>query len=388
MRVLLATTSGMGHYVPMLPFAAACVRAGHEVQVAAPRSFAAAVERSGYSHWPCADVDQEELAAAHARMNAAAPEQRNAAFVEVAADLAPRAILPGMLAAIDAYRPDLVLREVGELGSAMAAELRGIPQVQVLIGLAKFGRLMRDVVVPIHGRARASAGLPVEETADRLASVPSLSLLPLSYEEPDTADATVRRYVDASALGGAEPLPDWWSGNADPLVYVTFGTVSASVPRAVSTFRAVVESLASLPIRLLATVGDGGDPAAFGGLPANVRVERFVPQASVLPHAAAMVCHGGMGTVLGGLSAGVPMVVVPQFADQPDNAARVHALGAGLQVRNDDLDDPVDPARVAEAVRRVLAEPSFKSGAEKLRADIHALPPADEAVPFFEELAS
>lgn len=384
MRVLVATTSGMGHYVPMLPFAAACVRAGHEVQVAAPRSFAAAVDRSGYPYWPCADVDPEELAAAHARMYAAAPEQRNAAFVEVAADLAPRAILPGMLAAIDTYRPDLVLREVGELGSAMAAELRGIPQVQVLIGLAKFGHLLKDIVGPIHGRARAWAGLPPEQTV----SVPSLSLLPLSYEEADTADASVRRYVDPAALAAAEPLPDWWSGHGDPLVYATFGTVSASVPQAVAAFRGIVESLAPLPIRLLATVGDGGDPAAFDGLPANVRVERFVPQASVLPHAAAMVCHGGMGTVLGGLYAGVPMVVVPQFADQPDNAARVDALGAGLQVRNDDLDDPVDPARVAEAVRRVLAEPSFEAGAEKLRADIRALPPADEAVPFFEELAS
>ncbi|MBM7790937.1 glycosyltransferase [Tenggerimyces flavus] len=385
MRVLLATTSGMGHYVPMLPFAAALVRAGHEVQVAAPRSFAAAVERSGYPYWPCADVDPAELAAAHARMNAAPPEQRNAAFVEVAADLAPRAILPGMLTAIDAYRPDLVLREVGELGSAMASELRGgIPQVQVLIGLAKFGTLLRDVVGPIHGRARVWAGLPAEGTT----SVPSVSLLPLSYEEPGTAGSEVRRYVDASVLDAAEPLPDWSNGNADPLVYVTFGTVSASVPQAVATFRAVVESLASLPIRLLATVGDGGDPSAFDGLPANVRVERFVPQASVLPHAAAMVCHGGMGTVLGGLSAGVPMVVVPQFADQPDNAARVEALGAGLQVRNDHLDDPVDPAWVAEATRRVLAEPSFRTGAEKLRADIHALPPADEAVAFFEELAS
>lgn len=384
MRVLLATTSGMGHYLPMLPFAAACMRAGHEVQVAAPLSFAAAVERSGYPYWPCADVDPAELAAAHARMNAAPPEQRNAAFVEVAADLAPRAILPGMLAAIDGYRPDLILREVGELGSSMAAELRGgIPQAQVLIGLAKFGTLLRDVVGPIHGRARVWAGLPAESAM----TVPSVSLLPLSYEEPGTADSSVRRYVDA-APSAPEPLPDWWNGNADPLVYVTFGTVSASVPRAVSTFGAVVESLASLPIRLLATVGDGGDPAAFEGLPANVRVERFVPQASVLPRVAAMVCHGGMGTVLGGLSAGVPMVVVPQFADQPDNAARVEALGAGLQVRNEHLDDAVDPASVAEATRRVLAEPSFTAGAEKLRAEIHALPPADAAVAFFEELAS
>jgi UDP:flavonoid glycosyltransferase YjiC (YdhE family) len=382
----MATTSGQGHYGPMLPFAAALVRAGHAVEVAAPRSFAAAVERSGYRYWPCDDVAPTELAAAHARIAQVEPSQRNAAFAEIAVDLAPRAILPGMLAAIDGFRPDLVLREVGELGSHLAAELRGVPEVQVLLGLRKFSTELMPVVARLFGRVRESEGLSAELTVPRLESVPSVSLLPASYEEPGPdGGAPVGRYFDPDALTGPQ-LPDLWDESTAPLVYATFGTVSAAVPGAGALFRRVVESLASLPIRVLATIGDGGELDAFDGLPVNVHVERFVPQASVLPYASAMVCHGGMGTVLGGLYAGVPMVVVPLFADQPDNASRVEALGAGLQVRNDDLDTPVDPSRVAEATRRVLAESSFEAGAKRVAAEIRALPPTDAAVAAFEQL--
>ena len=86
----------------------------------------------------------------------------------------------------------------------------------------------------------------------------------------------------------------------------------------------------SLPLRLLVTVGRDRDPAELGPLPANVRVERWVPQADLMPHVAAMVCHGGSGTVTMGLAGGVPMAVVPLFADQPWNAERVDALGAGI----------------------------------------------------------
>lgn len=103
MRILLASTSGTGHYLPMLPFAAAARRAGHEVRVAAPRSLDAVVARSGYPFWACDDVPADELAAVYAEV-AAVPDQELPVMVRrVFADLAPRAILPGMLAAIDAW---------------------------------------------------------------------------------------------------------------------------------------------------------------------------------------------------------------------------------------------------------------------------------------------
>jgi UDP:flavonoid glycosyltransferase YjiC (YdhE family) len=95
-----------------------------------------------------------------------------------------------------------------------------------------------------------------------------------------------------------------------------------------------------------------------------------------MPHAAAMVCHGGSGTVTMGLAAGIPMVVVPLFADQPWNAERVAALGAGIAVQGG-MDSA---AAVGEAVRRVLREPSYREAAEGVAAEMRALPPVDAAI--------
>ena len=129
------------------------------------------------------------------------------------------------------------------------------------------------------------------------------------------------------------PLPDWWDGASDPLVYVTFGSVAPQRDDVFpELFRAVIEALAPLPLRVLVTIGRDRDPAQLGAPPANVHVERWVPQASVMPHARAMVSHGGTVTMRAGLAAGIPQVVLPLFADQPDNAARVDALGAGIAV--------------------------------------------------------
>ncbi|MET9631245.1 glycosyltransferase [Lentzea sp. NPDC006480] len=386
MRVLLATTANNGHFGPMVPFADACLRAGHDVLVAAPESFAGMVERAGHRHWPCPDVDPAERAALHAKFLAAEPEKRNETMVTLGAELSARSIMPGMLAALDKWRPDVVLREIGELGSAIAAELHGLPHVQMLIGLDKFV----DFTLPLAAQAlvpyRESLGLPGDPDGENLHRAPSFSLLPPSLEmQRAQPGPQVHRFRMPAA--SSDPLPRWWANNDTPLVYATFGTVAAGVPFAAAAFHTVVEALADLPVRVLVTIGDSGDPSAWPALPPNVHVERWVPQQDVLTHAAAMVCHGGTGTVLGGLAAGVPMVVVPQFADQPDNAERVAATGAGISVGSGDT-APATAEELRAAVTAVLTEPSYRKSAGAMAEEIAALPPVDEAVSFLEQLTS
>jgi MGT family glycosyltransferase len=137
-------------------------------------------------------------------------------------------------------------------------------------------------------------------------------------------------------------------------------------------FAATAVALADVPARVLLTIGIEVDRAELADVPANVHVERWVPQAAVMPHAAAIVSHGGAGSTRLALAAGVPSVVLPTFADQPRNAERVAALGAGIA-------PPDGPAGLAAAVRRVLAEPSFRAAARRVQAEIAALPAVDEA---------
>jgi MGT family glycosyltransferase len=184
----------------------------------------------------------------------------------------------------------------------------------------------------------------------------------------------------------AVPLPDWSGGvtQAHPFVYATLGTVSGGFEQIHTAYRLVLDALVDLPVRALLTTGAALPMNALGEVPPNVHVEHFVPQDDVIPHAAAVLCHGGSGTVLGALAAGVPLVVSPMFADQPYNARCVAAIGAGLDV-------PTGTAKsedLRSALSRVLADASFRVAAQRIAQEIAALPPIDDAAIEIERLAT
>ena len=139
-------------------------------------------------------------------------------------------------------------------------------------------------------------------------------------------------------------------------------------------YREALDALAALPVRVLVAIGDRRDPADLGPVPPSVRVERWVPQAAVMRTAAAWVGHGGAGSVLSALAAGVPMALVPMFADQPFNARLIADLGAGLA-----LDGPSSIAALEPAVRTLLDDPRFRDRAQRIADEIRALPPVDAA---------
>jgi MGT family glycosyltransferase len=169
------------------------------------------------------------------------------------------------------------------------------------------------------------------------------------------------------------------------LVYVSFGSVTAGghLPFYPALYRAAIDALAPLPARFLLTVGEERDHRELGALPPNVTVERWVPQDEVLTHAAAVVTHGGHGTVIKALAADVPLLVLPMGRDQNDNATRVTERGAGLQLTPETASDAI-----AQATRRLLDEPSFAEAAAQLGARIRDDAAGDEAVVELEGLAS
>jgi MGT family glycosyltransferase len=199
--------------------------------------------------------------------------------------------------------------------------------------------------------------------------------------DPNTAGAPMRRFREPRKTPA--PLTDYWGGRKDPLVYLTLGTVVGTMGDLHSAYRVALQAVAGLPIRVLLTTGADLPSDALGTVPDNVHVEKFVPQDDILPLAAAVICHGGSGTVIGTLAAGVPMVVVPQFADQPTNAQRVQALGAGLAL-------PTRTATASElraALLRVLEDGSFRAAAAKLSVEIAGLPAIDAAPKVLAEFA-
>jgi UDP:flavonoid glycosyltransferase YjiC (YdhE family) len=186
--------------------------------------------------------------------------------------------------------------------------------------------------------------------------------------------------LEAQQLPSGERLAMWPTPppasapvpSSPPLVYVTLGTAFANV----DVFRAALDGLADEPVEVVATVGADQDPAALAPAPPNARVERFIPQADLLPRCSAVVHHGGSGTMFGSLAHGLPQVVVPQGADNFINAALITRAGAGLTLGPGE----VAPGSIRHAVRSVLVDPSYATAARRLAAEIAALPsPADVA---------
>jgi UDP:flavonoid glycosyltransferase YjiC (YdhE family) len=146
---------------------------------------------------------------------------------------------------------------------------------------------------------------------------------------------------------------------------------------AVEVLNRAVFAIAPLDVDLLVAVGPEGDPAALGAVPGKVHVERFVAQADVLPLVDIVVHHGGTGTVLGTVAAGLPQLILPQGADQFHNARRLADVGAGRAL----LNDQQLPGEIARAVTEMLAGSSERQVAIRLGDEIGALPMPAEVVP-------
>jgi UDP:flavonoid glycosyltransferase YjiC (YdhE family) len=368
-RVLFASTRGAGHFNPLVPFIESGLRAGHEVMVAGPPSLAETVEGAGYRFWPGAAPPEDELGPVWARVPTVSPEEANEIVVgEIFGRLNVRAMLPSLRAAVDEWRPDLVIREQSEFASAIAAEAGGVAHARLGVSLAAMDAYsLRVAGAALEGQ---HAGI-----AEAIWRSPYLTLFPASLEDPEAEQPpdTHRFRAPGEPVSG-KPLPDWWDGDERPLVYVSFGSVAGGIPMAGAAYAAALAAAAELPARVLLTVGHELDLSTLGPAPPSAHVERWVPQADVFGHASAVVTHGGSGTTLGALAAGLPLVVVPLFADQPDNARRVAAVGAGLMV---------EPAGVRVGIETVLAEAKFTRAAQRVAQEIAWLPPTDAA---FEEL--
>ncbi|GAB3465318.1 glycosyltransferase [Actinophytocola sediminis] len=291
MRILFASLASVGHTYPMIPLAVATRAAGHEVWFAAGE----------HVHGPLAALDLRPFRPADA-------------FYEIyAEDLAPE---------LARLRPDLVVHGWGVPGAATAAREAGVP------GLWHgFGRMIPDGI-----------GL---ELPTRVADRAHLDICPPSLQDKD--------FIANEQRIELRPVPFAESGDLPavdhPLVYLTLGTAFGTAEQLTTA----IAGLAKTGAHVLVATGRV-DPALLGELPANVTALAWVPQADLLPLADVVVHHGGSGTTLGALAAGVPQLVLPQGADQFANAEALRDAGAALCL----LPDEFTADAVTECARNLL----------------------------------
>jgi UDP:flavonoid glycosyltransferase YjiC (YdhE family) len=379
MRLLFSATQSLGHVLPLLPFAHAAQRAGHDVRLAGPPALAALAAREGLTHHALAAPDDATVDAARRRVSGLQGQVRiEAAVRELFVGAYGAAALPGMLELVETWEPDAIVHETAEAAALIAGDVYRVPTVRVGIALATpYEEWWLAMSADALDAVRAQFGLRLDPEARRAARTPVFTQAPAVLDaHQGEAPEFVQRFRAGDGATTAGPAVN----DPRPLVPISFGTVVPTDGHYPGLFRAAIDAVAALPVRVVVTIGRQADPAALGLLPENVRVEPWVPIAELLAGAAAFVTHGGAGTTLAALTAGVPMAVLPVSADQPLNARLVAAHGAGLVLE--------DAAAIGPAVQQLLTDPAYGTAARAIAAEIAALPPVDEAAAAIEDLAA
>ncbi|GAB3632948.1 glycosyltransferase [Microbacterium shaanxiense] len=370
-RILFMGPHGHGHVTPMLGLAEELVTRRHDVVFAAPGEYEKGVAASGaYFHrvrseWESLDADS-------------IPQMHGREMVRAMGLLLDET--KAMVAQLaDQPRPDLVVHD-GTLGwwGRILAHRWNVPSVETwpnfvgnkhwnmsryvrinpfsprfLLTMLRIGRYIRSEGIPDVG-----AFMQGRFAAARIVTLPR-SFQPRDETFPDH-DFVGPIIADRSFQGE-------WKAPAPgvPVVLVSLGTAYNNQPE---FFQMVAESARERPWHVVMAVGNQVDMDGFGDLPPNVELHQRVPQLAVLKRAQAFVTHVGMGSTLESLALKVPMIAVPQMAEQQANGDRIRDLGLGESLGHTAL----TPDALWNAIDRVSRDGQIAQRLADMSAEIEA----------------
>jgi MGT family glycosyltransferase len=289
-------------------------------------------------------------------------------------------------------RVDCVVHDVLAYGAGYAAERVGIPSLTTGYAASALddqglplqwrksalGRLVcrmpglvhrvMDVLLPLK-RARAALGLPSRQArhAEFFQTMVSPQLH-ITMMHPGFFEGFPLR--DNQLFAGPITFDGMAPGKSDPPPSLAPGTIlvsTTSVGGDGGLLRKVLEALEPLEMPVLATSHPGTElPPKLG---AHIRVERFVPHEQVVPHVAAVVTHGGPGLLGRALRHGVPMLIIPLFADQPINAQLAQAQGLGYHLPF----HQATPEAIRERLQALLADRALHARLKQVSVEINQL---------------
>ncbi|WP_256920469.1 macrolide family glycosyltransferase [Streptomyces hilarionis] len=365
-----------GHVNPTLGVVEELVRRGHRVTYAVTEDFVHQVKAAGAE--PVCYPDTGD--------GSEAPEEMGEGFARVVR--LALAALPTLTRAYDRDRPDLALCDVYGLAGLLLAARRHIPTV-----VASPTHLAYDGIVPeffgvpglpqVPGFAELVAGFTEHgvdsaRIQDLVHPEHAVAFFPRAFQRrPDTVMARRVAYV-GPALGDRSYQGSWRPPRQDrPVLLVSLGSQFNRRPE---FYRSCVEAFAELPWHVVMSVGSAVPPGELGRLPANVEAHPHVPQLAVLAQADAFVTHAGMGGTMEALHYGVPLVAVPQMAEQRVNAAQIERLRLGVHLPR----ETVTPQALREAVLRVSSDRDIRAAVAGMRREIAAAGGAGAAADLIE----
>ena len=146
-------------------------------------------------------------------------------------------------------------------------------------------------------------------------------------------------------------------------IYISLGTV---FNQAIDFYKLCFEAFGNSNHTVVMSIGKQTPLIDLGEIPQNFIVKKYVPQTEVLKYSKLFITHGGMNSTNEGLYYGVPLIVIPQSADQPIIAGQVANIGAGIKLKMQDL----TANQLREAADHVLNDPSFHKAVSNIRESI------------------
>jgi UDP:flavonoid glycosyltransferase YjiC (YdhE family) len=208
----------------------------------------------------------------------------------------------------------------------------------------------------------------------------------ISLVPPSLATEADLHYVPMRHIpyAGAAAIPSWLREPPDrPRIAITMGISTADLTGEVVDLPDVLAELADLDVEIVATLSEAAQ-RSIRSVPANVRLVSYVPLHALAPTCSAIMHHGGIGTLLTIAAYGKPQLILPWNNDGPALARRVAAQGAGLALHV--FQGSGRPVR--DRLLRLLNEPKFAVAADRLRAEIQAMPAPGEIVGDLEKLTA
>ncbi|GLZ36628.1 nucleotide disphospho-sugar-binding domain-containing protein [Actinokineospora sp. NBRC 105648] len=369
MRVLFATWTGSSHLFPMVPLAWAAIASGHEVRMATPPSCTQSVLGAGLTAVPVGrDVSRAELARRTEGLSAwlgekppwprdwaRSPETLGGEVAAVYRTLAEKqfavadVMIGDLLEFARSWRPDLIVHDTVCYAATVVGAVLGVPTVSHMFGSPMITRneLTDMTGAPLPGYAelfeRFGAVAPDGPEA-WVDPCPPLLRWPARVERTDI------RFVPYNGTGGVEP--EWMRERKQRArVCLTWGLTAAEVrPDSMpGPFEAALKALLDVDVDVVLAV-TAAHRGLLGELPEQVRVVEGVPFSLLLRRCDALVHHGGTGTGLTAVAAGVPQLMFPLAPVLAAFAERVDAAGAGVML------DPGEVEGVEGALERVLGE--------------------------------
>lgn len=423
-RFLIGTIAAAGHINPALPVVRKLVERGHEVWWYTGQGFKAKVEATGAHHVPIRrgiditlpDSIPKEWSERRDALKGFAQFKfyLKYAFIDAAVSQ-----LQDLSDILQGFPADVLLCDVFFLGMSWLHEKTGLPWAGFGVSALPFSSrdtapfglglqpndsalgtlrncvlngllnnvLMRDVNLYLDQR-RGSVGLSAKRQNFFTAALsPFLYLQGTtpSFEYP-RSDLPPQIHFIGTFLSSppADFVPPvWWQDlqSGIPVVHVTQGTVAT---QASDLIVPTIQALANEAVLVVATTG--GQPLEslnLESVPANVRLEPFIPHAHLLPLVDVMVTNGGFNGVQMALANGVPLVTAGQTEEKPEICARVQWTETGIDLRT----STPTPTQIRDAVTKILASPNYKKTAQKFQKETGLYDSSALAATLLEKLA-